>query len=269
MKFPIRYPDMELGHRSEGYRIYPRLLDIERETISILQGVPIEQAVNIALASSQEMPLINPPKAGENNTHIPAVAVFSRDGETPQDIWKKLLTVLRTPDYGTPSYDHDVRPLIDALKSTLFRSGYVDGPIGAIASLHIIRVAGGDPAAINWVYRDMARRYPQYSDEWYDTLERQFEGNLFPNKFGSQTEQELYQTLLRNVEIATRHERLHNKKLQGEDLSQFVTRQLSEAREVFSISNEEDLARTASILDRVWEPYRRETYTLRNIPYDY
>lgn len=262
-KYAIRYPGM-LSHKSEGYQRYPKLLDIEREVVSILHGISTEQAVDIALAAAQEMPSSNP-----EDSSIPAVVIFSREGDNPENIWRKLLKVLKTPDYDTPSYNPQVRPLVDALKGTLFKSGYSEHALGAIASLHVIRVAGGDPAAINWLYRDEARRYPQYAETWFETLKAQFEGEVVLKEAGSQTEQELFSILSRNKEIARRHETEHNRRLPGEATPSYIARQLEEAEQIFNIGNVEDLARAAALMDRVFRDYRRETYALRGIPREY
>ena len=259
MKFAVRY---KMADALTGYQIYPGLSYIEEETTNILQGVPTDRAVSIALAATMETPV-------KRDVHIPAVVIFSREGGNPEEIWKKLLTVLKTPDYDTPSYRPEVRPLIDALKSTLFRSGYAEGIVGAIASAHMVRVAGGDSVAINWTYEDMARRYPQYASEWYETLESQFGGQVLPNKHGSQVGRELDDILQRNIEIARIYERSHNKRLQGEDLLRFMVRQLKDAGEIFDISDEEGFGKAVAVLDRVWRDYRRETYDLRGIPYEY
>ena len=61
---------------------------------------------------------------------------------------------MRTPDYDTPSFHADDKPYIDELKRVLFRTGYDESAVGAIASGHMIRVAGGDPAAIERPYRE-------------------------------------------------------------------------------------------------------------------
>lgn len=266
--YPIIYPDMQLGHRSEAYQRYPGLLDIEQEAISILQGVPLDKAVSTALAASQEMPDPLPPRGGTGNTHIPAVVIFSREGENPENIWRKLLTVLQTSDFNTPSYTPEARPLINALKTALLRSGYTNGVVGAIGSAHMIRVAGGNPAAIEWTYRDMGRRYPQNAAEWYETLEHQFKGAIRPAKSESPIEQSLAHMLETNLEIAARHDALHNRRFPGEDPPSFVARQLDQAGEIFGINSVEDLARAAAIMDRVFRGYRKEACVLRGIPYE-
>ena len=234
-RYRVSFPDMALGHQSEGYQRYPRLLDIERETICILRGIQPEQAVAVALAASREVP------SGSGDVHIPAVVVFSREGAIPRNVWDKLLRVMKTPDYETPSHTPELRPLIDALKGVLHSTGYADGIVGAIASGHMVRVAGGDLAAINRVYRDMARRYPQYASDWYDTLSRQFDGYLVPDSAGSSAERELVVLLERNREIAYRHDAAHNRWQEGEDLPTYICRQLQEAGEIFNIGDAEGI----------------------------
>ena len=266
-RYPISYPSMALGHRSEDYQRYPKLLDIERETIQILQGIPLEQAVDIALAVQTEKPYGDTPRGRSGDDHIPAVVVFSREGVNPENVWKKLLIVLRTPDFETPSYDPEARPLIDALKGTLLRSGYSEGVVGAIASAHMIRVAGGDPAAINWVYRDMGRRYPVCTNDWYETLEMQFEGQLVPRPLGSSAEQEMVSILSKTLEVAQKHDEKYSKRRPGEGTIDYFVRTFEQARDIFNIVDVESLGRAATLMDKIFLDYRQETYALRGIPY--
>jgi len=260
-KYRITYPDMAEGHLSEGYQCYPKLLEIEQETQTILRGLSQERAVAIALAVSQEIP------SGSGDTRTPAVVVFSREGDHPDNIWEKLLKVMKTPDYDTPSFNPDDRPYIDELIKVLFQTGYCESFVGAIASGHMVRVAGGDPAAIEWRYRDMARRYPQYSSSWYETLEQQFEGGL--TLTGSPVEQELFHLLDENTALAQRHEQTHNRLQEGEDTVTYISRQLEEAAEIFDLSTVEGFASAAHVMDKVFIDYRKETYALRGIQYEY
>lgn len=261
--YPITYSDMSLGHESPIYKDYPKVVGIERETIEILREVPQDKAVNIAVAAIAEMPF------GTGDAQVPAVVVFSREGINPGAIWDKLLKVLKTPDYETPSFDPESRPLIDALKGLLFKAGYTDGIVSSFIGAHIIRVAGGDPSAINSVYRDEARRYPTSSDVWLSKLERQFRGSLSLDTFQNPSARELSTILEKNEEIANRHMREHDKKVAGEDMISSLKRQLREAGEVFDIVDGESFSRAASVIDRIWRPYRQETYALRGIPYEY
>lgn len=265
--YPVSYPDLVLGQKSESYQRYPKLLDIERGTIQILQGIPVDRAVGIALAAQTEMPDGNPPRGRSGDAYIPGVVIFSREGANAENVWKKLLTVLKTPDFEIPSYDPEARPLIDALKGILFSSGYSDGAILAIASAHMIRVASGDPAAIYWEYRDMGRRYTVHINDWYETLETQFEGQLLPQTSGSQTEQEIVSILERTREATQRYDEKHNKRLPGEGTVEYLVRTLEQARETFNISGAESLGRAVAVMDKVFRDYRQETYAFRGITY--
>ena len=98
-------------------------------------------------------------------------------------------------------------------------------------------------------------------------MEKQFKGKLVLT--GSSIEKELFHLLDENRAIAQQHYQEHNKWQKEEDTVSFISRQLEEAAEIFNLSTIEGFASAARIMDRVFRDYRKETYVLRSIPYEY
>lgn len=258
-----RYENLSHGKDSQTYRDYPIFLAFETEAKAILSDVPQDRAVSIALAASQEIGL------GGGKPQIPAIIIFNYEGHDPDTVWRRLTDAMRTPDYDTPAFTPELRDPIDRLKEIFYMRDYTDGYFAGLVADHVIRVAGGDPAAIFSVYQDNGRRYPVNSADWYEELERQFEGVLFQSENASDAEKEFLSLLGDSDNLAKKHRALHKKQMDGEDTFSYLVRTLGELGDHFDMTTEAGIISAGNTLDRLWRDYRREAYALRGIPYEY
>ncbi|MBI2547342.1 MAG: hypothetical protein HYW23_02740 [Candidatus Aenigmarchaeota archaeon] len=188
---------------------------------------------------------------------VPWTTVFPSDDISR--VYERLLTTLRTPDHQTPAFDPQLREPIKQLIKILSEADAEDGAIACHASYYLVQVAAGKLEENFRTYQDLARRYPQYSNEWINTLLEQF-GYDRVLKAAVQ-HLELFNLLHKNETLGLQcgQPRLQQ---DGESTPDFIRR----AIQALNITDMDSLVTTTKMVDRRNIPYRTAAYNLRGLP---
>ncbi len=192
---------------------------------------------------------------------VPWTTVFPSD--ELGDVYARLLGVLKTPDGETPFNKAEFRPVINDLKGILFREGALKGQFTAChAAYHLVRVAAGKPEEKFSVYRDHARKWPQYSGEWQRNLVEQFgEGRVSSSVRGCP---ELFAILDGDLRLSQVDQgRRGSPQKQGESTLNLLQRAFA----TFDTSTPEGLATAARVMQYRFTDYRRMAYRLRSLEF--
>lgn len=241
---------MTAEDRTNRYYSNEWLIPIGDRAKKVLSQYPRPIAIEIANA------LLIEEDTGASD--IPWTTVFPSDDIN--DVVKRLLAVIRTPDVQTPATNPDYRPTINDLKMILFKEGTLEGQFLALhAAYHLVRVAAGNLEEHFLTYRDMSRRWPQYTGDWEKKLAQQFGSNKSIDAINGNPE--LVMLLNGQQAIAREFESKGSLQKPDESIPDFLTR----AFIAFNITSLESLESAAKLADKRFVDYRVVTYGLRGI----
>jgi len=215
-----------------------------------------DSAIDIAAAVHLEMDI--------PDIDIPWVVSFSSD--SIDQIGLKLLAVAKTPDSQTPFFDLRFQKPIIQVKKLLAEEQADDGFIGLQASFHLLTVAGGHPGENLTIYRDKARRWPQYAHDWREKLIEQFGSGQVDKMLKRNFE--LARFLADNERIADldyeRQDQLADK---DESTPKFIERAFASFEIVgdINLGTEDGLIQATKLLSQRQEGYRVAAYNLRGL----
>ncbi|NTU46528.1 hypothetical protein HGA88_02795 [Candidatus Roizmanbacteria bacterium] len=226
------------------------LIPIGEKAKELFSGMPKQMAIDATSTILIE--------EDGGNTELPWTTVFLSDDI--DDVLGRLLTTFKTPDYETPAYNTDLRPVINDLKMILNKGGAFDGQFSALqASYELVRIAADKPNENFLNYIDFARRYSQYSGSWKKNLIKQFGRSQLNWALKRHEELALLLEQSEDLEIAYTQPDLMRK---GESVVDFIVRGF----ESLNISDVASIETASKLLDTRIRQYELAAYNLRGIP---
>lgn len=195
---------------------------------------------------------------------IPWVVSFPSD--SINQLGHKLLSAAQTPDGQTPYFDARFQEPIAKLKKLLEEEQAIEGMIGLQASYHLLTVAGGHPGENLTIYRDKARRWPQYAHDWREKLIEQFGSGQVDKMLKRNFE--LARFLADNERIAyLDYERQGELAGKGESTPEFIERVFTSFEMIgdINLGTEDGLRQATKLLSQRQEGYRVAAYNLRGL----
>lgn len=231
-------------------------IGIEAETI--FKQLDIDSAV--AAASAVLTDLESP------DIDIPWVVSFPSDGI--QAVVGKLSTALKTPDNQTPFFNLDLQKPISQIKKLLGKNGLVEGFTALHAAYYLTTVAAEQPGVTFTLYKDKARKWPQFANQWQEQLTKQFGGAEVARAL--EVNSELKQILNNTAKAADAFDKSAGSLLEeGEQIPGYLNRVFA-SFEMFSdidlgAEDGSGLRKAAEIMSRRQLPYKQVAYAIRGL----